>query len=84
MTGLLGVDWNCLRWGGWKQDEARMMDSDRSERSEKLLSFFSSSRAFILSFRMMALVIRMIILKIAIIPYSITSLQQGDVGVGWG
>ena len=73
MTGLLDVDWKCLRWEGWKQDEARMMDSDCSKGSDKHV-FCSSSRAFILRFRMMALVIRMIILKIAIIPYSFTSL----------
>ena len=79
MTGLLDVDWKSLRWEGWKQDEARMMDSDRSEGSEEPGFLFSSSRAFILSFRMTALVIRMIVLKIAFIP-SRTQLQACRAG----
>ena len=58
---------NRMRLGWW------ILTAAKAHKTRFFL--FSSSRACILSFRMMALVIRMIILKIAIIPYSITSLH---------
>ena len=39
MTGLPNVDWNCFRQDAQKQDEARMMDSDRSEGSQNTFFF---------------------------------------------